>query len=234
MRQFFSWRIWAAAASVIALALLWKVVAPDAGVIGVGPSGPKQRTVQFVSLVYAVHPSIGFTVAGGVVGGSADFVLDGQRTMHVVAGTPGDIACDDLTALGRCVVLADLLGDAVVWFTLQPVQTGLKVHAPPIVELLDDGIARLENGWLVPYDSAVGRKCGEKETGSLAEFLDEYGPQSTTVIDVARQRITQVVCANDTSDDATTTTTTVPLFPVVSDPALIDETTTIVIDTSPG
>jgi len=225
MRQFFSWRVWAALGAVIGLAVLWKVAAPDAGVTGTAPNGPQERTVQFVSLVYTVKPSVGFTIADGIVSGSADLVLDGQRTMHIVAGTPGDIACDDLTDIGRCVVLADLLGDAVVWFTLQPVQTGLKVDAPPIVELLDDGIARLENGWLVRYDSDVDRKCNE-ETGSLREFIDEYGPQSTTIIDVARQRITQVVCAGAEAEPTTTTTT--PPFTIVTDPAPVEETTTIV------
>jgi hypothetical protein len=225
MQQFFSWRVWAALGAVIGLALLWKAIAPDSGITASGPTGPKEHTVQFVSLVYSVNPSVGFSVGGGVVSGSADLVLDGQRTMHIVAGTPGDIACDDLTAIGRCVVLADLLGDAVVWFTLQPVQPGLKVEAPPIVELLDDGIARLQNGWLVPYDSAVVRRCTD-ETGSLAEFIDLYGPQSTTIIDVAKQRITQVVCPN-AEPDATTTSTTPP-FTIVTDPPVIEETTTIV------
>jgi hypothetical protein len=224
MRQFFSWRVWAAFAAVIALALLWWAVAPDAGVKGSGPAGPALRNVQFVSLVYSIEPSPGFAITDGVVSGSADFVLDGQRTMHVVAGTPGDIECAEMTEIGRCVVLADLLGDAVVWFTLQPVQTGLKVDAPPIVELLEDGIARLENGWLVPYDSAVDRKCND-ETETLAEFVRDQGSGSHTVIDVARQRITQVVCANATPD--TTTTTTVPPFTVVTDPALVDVTSTV-------
>jgi len=232
MRQFFSWRLWAALAAVVGLAVLWKVVAPDGGVTGSVPGGAKQRTVQFVSLVYTVKPSVGFSVGGGVVSGSADLVLDGQRTMHIVAGTPGDIACDDLTDIGRCVVLADLLGDAVVWFTLQPVQTGLKVVAPPIVELLDDGIALLQNGWLVPYDSAVDRRCNDEEIPSLADFIRDYGVGSRTVIDVAKQRITQVVCATDSPDTPTTTTTTPP-FTIVPDPALVEETTTIVTTVSP-
>jgi hypothetical protein len=231
MRQFFSWRVWAALAAVVGLALFWRAVAPDTAVTGTAPDGPTHRTVQFVSLVYSVTPSAGFSVAGGVVSGSADLVLDGQRTMHLVAGTPGEIDCDDLTDIGRCVVLADLLGDAVVWFTLQPVQTGLKVIAPPVVALLDDGIALLQNGWMVPYNSPVDRKCNDEEIPSLAEFIRDYGPGSRTIIDVAKQRITQVVCANDSPD--TTTTTTNPPFTIVSVPDLIDETTTIVSIVSP-
>ena len=206
MRQFFSWRIWAAFIALIALAVTLKVVLPASAAKDTTPTGPKERTVQFVSLVYVVQPSDQFAVNSGVVSGTADFILDGQRTMHIVQGTAGQITCKDYTEIGRCVVLADLLGDAVVWFALVPVQTGLKVEAPPIVELLDDGIAKLQNGWLVPLATAVDRKC-EQDTASLAEFIRQFGPESTTIIDVAKQRITQVKCPDSvtaTSDSVAT------------------------------
>jgi hypothetical protein len=204
MRQFFSWRLWAALAAIVVLALAWKTVAPGAGVTAVGPGGPKQRTVQLVSLVYSVIPSEGFSVATGTVVGSADLVLDGKRTMHVYPGTLGEIACPDYTAIGRCVVLADLLGEAVVWFALAPVQTGLKVFAPPIVELLPNSVARLANGWLVPHANTVARRC-DHDTASLADFIRTQGPGSTTVIDVITQRISQVVCATASAEPTTTT-----------------------------
>lgn len=194
MRQFFSWRIWAAFAALALLAVTLKFVLPAGAAKDDAPTGPVQRTVQFVSLVYVVQPSNQFAVNDGIVSGSADLVLDGQRTMRIVSGTLGEITCEDYTEVGRCVVLADLLGDAVVWFALVPVETGLKVDAPPIVELLDDSIARLRNGWLVPLANTVDRAC-EQETGSLVEFLRDYGPQSSTVIDVAKQKITQVKCS---------------------------------------
>ena len=204
MRQFFSWRIWAAFGALVLLALTLKVVLPAGAVTADSTSiGPVARTVDFVSLVYAVQPSNTFAVHDGIVTGSADLVLDGQRTMHVVQGTLADINCPNYTKVGQCVVLANLLGDAVIWFALVPVETGFKVEAPPIVELLADGIARLRNGWLVRMAGAVGRSCAQ-ETGSLVEFLKNYGPQSTTIIDVAKQRITQVKCA--ASVTATTST----------------------------
>jgi hypothetical protein len=195
MRQFFSWRVWGAFGALVLLALTLKVVLPaSAAKTDSKPKGPTERTVQFISLVYAVQPSNNFAVNDGIVTGSADLVLDGQRTMHVVQGTLGDMDCPNYTKVGQCVVLADLLGDAVIWFALVPVQTGFKVEAPPIVELLDNGVARLENGWLVPMASTVDRSCAQ-ETTSLVEFLHDYGPQSTTIIDVAKQRITQVKCS---------------------------------------
>ena len=194
MRQFFSWRIWGAFAALAVLAVTLKVVVPAGASHDESTNRPTPRTVQFVSLVYSVTSSNVFVINGGIVTGSADFVLDGQRTMHIYQGTPGEMACPDYKEVGRCVVLADLLGDAVVWFTLVPVATGLKVVAPPIVALLDGGIAQLANGWLVPHASVVDRSC-PAETDSLAHFIRDYGPQSTTIIDVSSQQITQVKCA---------------------------------------
>ena len=195
MRQFFTWRIWAAFGALILLAVTLKWVLPaGAATSDTTPSGPTERNVQFVSLVYEVQPSSSFAVHDGIVTGSADLVLDGQRTMHVVQGTLGEIDCPDYTEVGKCVVLADLLGEAVIWFALVPVETGFKVEAPPIAELLADGVARLENGWLVRMASAVDRSCAQ-ETASLVEFLRDYGPQSTTIIDIAKQRVTQVKCS---------------------------------------
>ena len=202
MRQFFSWRIWGAFIALAVLAVSLKVVLPAGARSDPANIGPTPRTVQFVSRVYLVKASNTFTVNGGSVSGSAEFILDGQRTMHIYQGTPGEITCDDYTVIGRCVVLADLLGDAVVWFALVPVETGLKVVAPPIVALLDDGIAQLSNGWLVPHANAVDRSC-PAETDSLTEFIRDFGPQSSTIIDVSRHQIVQVKC----SPSVTATTT---------------------------
>lgn len=203
MRQFFSWRIWAAFLALIVLAVTLKLVLPAGAATDTVTPGLVERTVQFTSLVYVAQPSNTFVINGGIVTGSVDFILDGQRTMHVYQGTPGEISCKDYTEIGRCVVLADLLGDAVVWFALVPVADGLKVEAPPIIAVRDGGIAELANGWLVPMANIVDRKCAQ-ETASLGEFIRLYGPSSTTVIDVAKQRITQVRCA----DSVTVTSTT--------------------------
>jgi len=197
MRQFFSWRIWAAFAALIGLVLLLKVVLPaDAAKPAVEAPTTPNRHVDFISLVYSVAPSPTFAVQDGVVSGSADFIIDGQRTMHVMPGTLGEISCPDMSVVASCAVLADLLGDAVVWFALVPVDSALKVTAPPITAQLDDGIVRLQNGWLVPLGDSVTRACPQ-ETGSLSEFIRRFGPGSTTIIDVAKQSVTMVRCSPD-------------------------------------
>src|SRR4051794_29217549 len=115
MRQFFSWRIWAAFGALVGLVLVLRVVLPASASEDDPSIGPPSHSVDFVSLVYAVQPSSDFAVHDGLVTGYADFIIDGQRTMHVMQGTLGSITCDDYEVIAKCAVVADLLGDAVVW-----------------------------------------------------------------------------------------------------------------------
>ncbi|HRE02974.1 MAG TPA: hypothetical protein PLV68_16870, partial [Ilumatobacteraceae bacterium] len=140
----------------------------------------------------------------------------------IVEGTPGSISCPDYREVGRCVVVADLLGDAVVWFELVPRQPNEKVTTAPIVEILDDGYVRLANGWVVRHANRVDRRCSQ-ETGSLSEFIATFGLASTTIIDVATQRVTAVVCADTEAIETTTTrapatTTSIPAETTVAPP----------------
>ncbi len=226
MRQFFSWRIWAAFGALIGLVLLLKVVLPANAATPAQDTGPTPRNVDFIALVYAVQPSPNFVVRNGYVTGSADLIIDGQRTMHITEGTLGEVTCDKMDEIGQCVVFADLLGEAVVWFAIVPLETGLRANVAPIVELLDDNIAQLENGWLVRMATSVERQCNAEDTASLREFLDLYGPGSTTVVDVARQRITVVRCAADAGSPETTTTVPIPTT-VPGSATIPPDTTTI-------
>ncbi len=195
MRQFFSWRIWAACVVLIALALLIKTSLPStANTANTAKTDAATHMVDFISVVFQMQPSSDFSMTDGVTTGLADVVIDGQRTMHIVAGTPGSITCPDATVIGSCVVLADLLGDAVVWFAIVPVEPGPKVSAPPIAQLMGNGVVRLTNGWLVRTATTVDRQCPQ-DTVSLTEFVKRLGSDSTTVIDVSKQRVTAVRCA---------------------------------------
>lgn len=196
MRQFFSWRFWAAFAALIGLALLLKTSLPTTAARSDLTPATVVRTVDFISLIFQVEPSADFNVVDGVVQGSASFVLDGHRTMRVETGTLGTNQCPDYTQVAHCVVFADLLGDAVIWFAILPAEQGLKVTLPPIASVLSNGIVQLSNGWLVRTASSVDYKCPQ-ETSSLREFLSKFGPGSTTTIDVSKQRVTAVQCAQD-------------------------------------
>ena len=196
MRQFFSWRIWAAFGALAGLTLLLWVVLPDSTASNEPASSVVQpRQIDFISPVFQVTTSDDFLINNDVVtSGSADLVIDGQRTMHIVEGTLGSNECPNSTGVAQCVVFADLLGEAVVWFALVPLQVGLKVAVPPIAALLGNGVVQLSNGWLLRTADQVDRKCAQ-ETGSLSEFVNKFGPQSSTTIDVAKQRITSVTCS---------------------------------------
>jgi len=245
MRQFFSWRIWLALGSVVGLVVLLRVMLPaDAGdkpssadvtdstvdnatgsATDSAIDDKTDRTVDFVSFVFQVQPGNRFFVRDGVVNGSADVIIDGQRTMRLLEGIPGELDCPEFREIGKCVVVADLLGDAVIWFALVPVQPGLKVQAAPIVEVMADGVMRLESGWLVRSASSIDRRC-DTETGSLSEFIRDFGPESTTIIDVETQEITAVVCATADPDESTTTSS-----PASTSTAAVS--TTIEVDTIP-
>lgn len=220
MRQFFTWRFWATLASLLGLIVLLKVVLPADATKHAAPSGPPDRMIDFVSLVYGIQPANRFFILDGIVNGSADAIIDGQRTMHIVEGTPGAINCPEYKEVGRCIVVADLLGDAVVWFDLVPRQPNEKINAAPVIDILDDGFVRLANGWVIKSANSIDRRC-KQETGSLREFIDTYGPGSTTIIDVATQRVTAVVCSD--TDATETTVSTIP------DPAV---TSTIALPTT--
>ena len=70
--------------------------------------------------------------------------------MRIVPGTPGEVNCPALDEVAKCAVVADLLGDGVVWFAIVPLATSQTVALPAIVSL-DDGFATLTNGWQLPY-----------------------------------------------------------------------------------
>ena len=194
MRQFFSWRIWAAFAALIALAFALKTILPSASKDDAVVSGASARTIDFMAPVFQLLPSPDFSVTDGVVRGSADAVIDGNRTMHIVDGTLGSNSCTNITEVSACVVFADLLGEAVVWFALVPAEAGSKVTLPPVESLLGNGLVQLSNGWIVRTATSVDYNCPQ-ETGSLSEFVSKFGPKSTTTIDVAKQRVTAVQCS---------------------------------------
>jgi len=196
MRQFFSWRIWAAFVVLIALAVALKTILPGSTTTDTVASGASPRTIDFMAPVFQLLPSPDFSVADGVVHGSADAVIDGNRTMHIVDGTLGSNSCANITEVSACVVFADLLGEAVVWFALVPKEVGTKVTLPPVQSLLGNGLVQLSNGWIVRTAASIDYNCPQ-ESGSLSEFVSKFGPKSTTVIDVAKQRVTAVHCSPD-------------------------------------
>jgi hypothetical protein len=123
VRQFITLRFWMSLLAVLALFGLVYVATrsePDSDNVIAAESGPVPRHVDFVSQVFSITGDAGFAMQRGKASGQLQLIIDGSRTMVVQPDTPGEISCPDLADVGQCVVVADLLGDAVLWFALLP------------------------------------------------------------------------------------------------------------------
>ena len=192
MRQFFGWRFWAAVLALVVVALAIVVLTGDdsASEDQVERSSQNRR-LDLASFVYAAERNR-FRMTAGYSRGHLNLILDGERTVRIQPGTPGVVRCQRLDEVGGCGVVADLLGDAVVWFAIVPLGPRLTLELPPIVDL-EDGYAILSNGWELRYAPVLDRRCDE-QTESFQQFLREFGPRSTTIVDPGENRVTAVAC----------------------------------------
>lgn len=204
MRQLLTWRFIAAIGALVLLAVGVNTVflgTQRQGEIAVvspqllGVDGQViVRRIDLVGLAERIERSDDFSVGeDGLTVGFLDAVLDPNRVMRVAPGTPGEIRCNNLLVPNRCVVFADVLGDAVVWFALMPRGPRDTVELPPIIDL-QEGYALFENGWQVPYAPVIERECGTEDITSFSDFLRRFGPGSSTFYDLETSLITTVEC----------------------------------------
>lgn len=199
MRQIFSVRFFAAVGAVVGLFFLLTTIFATREVIdddGGEPALPL-RDVDFVEQVFsATNPD--FRLDDGLAANDTELVIDGQRRLRVVAGTPGETYCDVHQAPGSCAVVADLLGEGVVWFALIPNGAGTTIELPAI-DVLDDGRATLVNGWRLPFAPVLDRRCRDErnddvEFSSYREFRDVMGDDFTSIYDTVERRLVAVEC----------------------------------------
>lgn len=202
MRQLRSWRTWAAIGILLVLITVLQLVISD------GPRGgdeeltqPSVREIESVASVMQIESSEAFAEIDGVTTGSAVLLLDDGRVLNVTRGTPGVVDCADRTTPASCVLLADLLGDGVVWYALVnsdgPASRTLVL--PTLVDMVDGGdTGVLENGWHVKLANGVVRTCaGEPRSPTLRAFIESYSPQGIrTVLDLDRDEVVEVICAD--------------------------------------
>ncbi len=200
-----NWRLWAAVGAVVLLAIgIDRAFAVNglegdsvfAGPLDVDENGELvERRVDLISAVFAFERSDDFGLdADSRTTGTLDGILDGDRTIRIVPGTPGTITCEEIDVPGRCVVLADLLGQAVVWFAIVPRAPNDTAILPPI-EDLQDGYAIFDNGWQIRYAPVIEREgCDSEEVVSFSDFLRRFGPYSTSVVDLETQQVAAVNC----------------------------------------
>jgi hypothetical protein len=200
VRYFLSIRPWAAlgllaaAAMAVSIALL--------GVRSLAPaidSAPERRDVEVIAAVASVEADEGWRVADSRSSGSARLVLDDGRTMLIADGTLGQNDCTALDQPFGCVLLADALGGAIVWFALvtaDPADGQRFLTLPALVDMLEGGdLGVLPNGWVVPLGTGVVRTC-EEDTVSLRDFINRFPPdRAVTVLDLMKDAVVEVRCS---------------------------------------
>ena len=209
MRQFFTFRFWL---SIVAVAALLGVLYLNVRDADVGKpaqaGGPTERKIDTVTRVLAARLDPGWTVRDGVTVGSAEIDTGYGATLSIKPGTYGELQCDALATQGGCYMMADMLGNAVVWFVVLPYPASADRASLPAIELLLNDVteAELTNGWILPLAGVVDRTLCSEDTTSLTNFVRKFGDRATTILDVAKGEITAVDCPDDLAGTDTTTT----------------------------
>ena len=218
MRQFVSFRFWLSVAALLGLTYgLWYVlVRKDDSVAVIGQPAHEAVTEHRINLllpVYGIQAEPGFAMVDGAANGEMRLALDATRTMVVKAGTPGQITCAKLAEINKCVVAADLLGEAVVWFSLIPNPQRANLVLPGVTEVRKDNWVLLSNGWEVARNEVVERNC---DAAGLDDFVHQFGGSlSTSTFSFEQQQIVKVTCLEKPESSTTTSTSTTLLPPVV-------------------
>jgi hypothetical protein len=193
MRQFVSWRWWLTILALAGLVIvLVAVVGPPGGDELDDAVRPTTRRLDLVARAQDTVVDDDWRVRRGVTEGNAQVTIDG-RVYSIAPGTLGEIECDVRKA--DCVLLADRLGDAIVWFTLLELDDGANELRLPAIDVPLDGVtwARLTNGWELPLLGVVERRC-EVETANFSDFLERFGDDHITFLDVDEREISAVRC----------------------------------------
>lgn len=196
MRQFLSPRFWVALLALGGLTLVLVLVFrgnSSSESPAIRRATPVPHRVDLVAIVAQATPGAGFAIADGVTTADLALQLDATRTMLIKAGTPGDVSCTQLDQPGQCAVAVDLLGDAVLWFSIVPGSLGATLALPAVTSLPETGWVQLANHWIVRRSNTVDRSC-PTATSSLTDFIHTFGVHSTSTFNLETQRVVQVVC----------------------------------------
>ena len=163
------------------------------------------RKIDLVASVNSINVDSAWSQeSGSTRGGAMRLSLDDLRVLTVQDGTLtanyGSIsACTDFVRPNACVLLADMLGDAIVWFALVPadVMAGREfLTLPGLVDMQangDEGILR--NGWVVKLATPVKRECSDVTTSSLRDFITRFSDQlSKTIVNLTTDNVVSVKC----------------------------------------
>jgi hypothetical protein len=163
-----------------------------------------RHTVDLVASVNTVTADVNWKQDGVTSGAVAQLSLDDTRVLTIPQGTLVDdydamAKCEDFTTPNACVLLADMLGDAVVWFALVPADkvAGMQtLTLPGLVDMQsngDEGILR--NGWIVKLATPVKRICEKTDTTSLRDFITQFPHDaSSSIVNLTTDNVVTVTC----------------------------------------
>jgi hypothetical protein len=163
-----------------------------------------KRRIDLFASVTKVTTDPGWSVLESRTVGAIQLTLADDQTMIIPDGTYVDdydsvTACTDFSQPSACVLVADMLGDAVVWFALVQADSknGTKqLRLPGLVDMQsngDEGI--LGNGWVLPLGVGVKRVCSNSDTTSLRDFITRFpGSSAVAIIDLEQDVVVEVSC----------------------------------------
>jgi hypothetical protein len=195
MRQVLSWRFVAALGALAGLAFLINAVLVGRDTVAsvVQRSGPETRRVDLIALVMNSEAKNFGIRRNGLTRGRITLETQEKRSVTIFPGTPGTNTCDALDEPGGCSLLAETLGDTIVWFALVPTGVNFQIDLPAI-ESLDGGYAQLVNGWQIPYAPVIDRSRCDTPAESFSEFLREVGRRHTSQYSLVEHEIVSVAC----------------------------------------
>ena len=164
--------------------------------------GPKEvvldansRRIDLIARTSTIRSEGAWSVSQGLSRGNASAVLQSGRVLVIAEGTLGQSTCLVPETPDACVILADTLGDGIVWFALVPAPSGTNELELPPIEALLDGVtyARLTNGWEVPLLDRVSRRCDD-ETQNLSAFVEQFRDDHVTIVDLEKAQVSAVRC----------------------------------------
>src|SRR5262245_46237024 len=124
MRQFFTFRFWLSVIAVLALlGFLFVQVRDIRASEPDGSGGTTEREINMITRVLAARLDPGWTGRDGMTIGSAEIDTGYGATLAIKPGTLAQLQCDALTTPGGCFLVADTLGNAVIWFAVLPYPT---------------------------------------------------------------------------------------------------------------
>lgn len=198
MRQILTRRFLLALGVPVFAAVCWWLVALRGG--DESTTSERPHFVSLTASVVTVQADPDWAIVNGATTGTARLALDDGRTIYLADATLGEISCADFTTPNACIILAEMLGDAPVWFALtsangdEPLS---RLALPPIVDMLNDGDdAVLANGWVVPLATPTKREC-DTATANLREFIERFGEGMEVSLNLATDTVDVVRCTTD-------------------------------------